>query len=163
MNHTEEKTEFNHRDLSAIHHEQSARHHHAASVHFESGKDFDHCAHQAILAHGHALKALAYGRMAWRRLNDEIGEATVLPKARTSDLLDHLLSANRIIPTSLNSSQHHEAAAFHHEAAADLERRASSHELASELEAAALDDSQANDHGERSIFHSDEAAKYLSL
>jgi hypothetical protein len=163
MNKPENRTELSHRALAAIHHEQSARHHHAASVHFETGKDDAHSAHQAILAHGHALQALAYGRMAWREASRSAGDDPVVLKARTARLLDHLLARAEDVTTSLTGAEHHKAAAFHHEAAADLERRAQSHERNSEFRDAARDDAEADEHGEHSIFHSDQAAKYFSL
>jgi hypothetical protein len=47
-----------HLEAAASHHEQAARLHREASRHFEEGKDFAHAAHQAMLAHGHALHAI---------------------------------------------------------------------------------------------------------
>jgi hypothetical protein len=47
-----------HLEAAASHHEQAGRFHREASRHFEAGKDFAHAAHQAMMAHGHALHAI---------------------------------------------------------------------------------------------------------
>jgi hypothetical protein len=48
-----------HLEAAASHHEQAARYHRGASRHFEVGhQDYVHAAHQAMMAHGHALHAI---------------------------------------------------------------------------------------------------------
>src|SRR6185312_9127864 len=46
---------------AAMHHTHAAQYHHESSRHYETGKDYAHAAHQALVAHGHALLGLKYG------------------------------------------------------------------------------------------------------
>src|SRR5271170_1814435 len=73
---------------AAIHHAAAARFHREASRHFQVGEDHAHAAHQALLAHGHGLRAMERGNQA------DAYYAT------------------------LSVAEHHTAAANHHEQAA---------------------------------------------
>jgi hypothetical protein len=155
-------TTESHREMAAAHHEQAARYHRAASRHFQSGKDYAHTAHEALLAHGHSLRALDFGRRAT--------VTSAIPSKDRINLRNHqTLSLQSKLPAAArsrlcaNSAEHHCAAALHSEAAAEHEREASTHERALNLEAAAVEALLATQHGERSLFHSDEAAKQLSI
>jgi hypothetical protein len=92
-----------HLEGAASHHEQAARFHREASQYYEAGKDCDHAAHQAVLAHGHALHA--------------IDEANVAAKHAS-------VPSAGAIEGGLTSAQHHAAASDLHAQAAQHLRRA---------------------------------------
>src|SRR5476651_332982 len=50
-----------HHNRAAMHHTLAARYHREASRHYQTGKDYAHAAHQALVAHGHALQAIDRG------------------------------------------------------------------------------------------------------
>lgn len=93
-----------HLEAAASHHEQAARYHHEASRHFEDGKDFAHAAHQAMMAHGHALHAID----------------------RAHDAGAHSAGTPPIMPASTGSGANSEAAK-HHATAAELHEQAAQH------------------------------------
>ena len=53
-----------HHTAAVEHHQQAARFHREAARHYQTGKDYAHAAHQALTAHGHALRALEHGQAA---------------------------------------------------------------------------------------------------
>jgi hypothetical protein len=132
-----------HLEAAASHHEQAARFHREASRHFESGKDYDHAAHQAIMAHGHALHA--------------IDEANCAVK--------HNAGPAPLVPPSTGSGDNSPSAAQHHAAAAELHGQAATHlrhaaKLFDEDRSAVAHDTQlAFSLALRAMSHSNEAAK----
>jgi hypothetical protein len=158
-----QETTYSQHTMAAIHHDQAAKFHHAASTHFESGKDYAHSAHEAILAHGHALKALEFGQKAIGKSNSEDGHVPARQYQQPSHLLSELFEGAGLRAPCTNGAEHHRAAAVHHELAASHERQASSYESASNSAAAEKEALLAEQHSQLSLFHSDEAAKYLSL
>jgi hypothetical protein len=94
-----------HLESAASHHEQAARFHREASQYYEAGKDHDHAAHQAVLAHGHALHA--------------IDEANVTAKHAGAPM-----SPARSVESGPTAAQHHAAASDLHVQAAQHLRRA---------------------------------------
>ena len=50
-----------HHRTATKHHTRAAEYHRESSRHYETGKDYAHAAHQALIAHGHALLGLKYG------------------------------------------------------------------------------------------------------
>jgi hypothetical protein len=94
-----------HLEAAASHHEQAARFHREASHHFGAGKDYDHAAHQAIMAHGYALHAI-----------DE-----------ANNVVKHNAGASTVLPPPTGSAEHSTTAAQHHAAAAELHGQAAQH------------------------------------
>lgn len=94
-----------HLEAAASHHEQAGRFHREASRHFEAGKDFAHAAHQAMMAHGHALHAID----------------------RAHDAVKHNASAPLIVPPPPGSAESSTTAAQHHAMAAELHEQAALH------------------------------------
>ncbi|WP_341314032.1 hypothetical protein WN982_01125 [Paraburkholderia sp. IMGN_8] len=94
-----------HLEAAASHHEQAGRFHREASRHFEAGKDFAHAAHQAMMAHGHALHAID----------------------RANDALKHNASTPLIVPRPPCSVESSATAAQHHAMAAELYEQAALH------------------------------------
>jgi hypothetical protein len=90
---------------AASHHEQAARFHHGASRHFEAGKDFAHTAHQAMLAHGHTLHAIA----------------------EAHDAGAHNVNVPPLAPAPAGASANSALAAKHHATAAELHLEAAQH------------------------------------
>jgi len=93
-----------HLEAAASHHEQAGRLHREASRHFEDGKDFAHAAHQAMLAHGHALHAIE----------------------RANEALKHH-GAPLVVPPATAPADSHAGAAQHHAFAAELHEQAARH------------------------------------
>jgi hypothetical protein len=93
-----------HLEAAASHHEQAARLHREASRHFEEGKDFAHAAHQAMLAHGHALHAID----------------------RANEALKHH-GAPLVVPPATAPADSHAGAAQHHAIATELHQQAARH------------------------------------
>ncbi|MGF6599936.1 hypothetical protein P3T23_004670 [Paraburkholderia sp. GAS448] len=94
-----------HLEAAASHHEQAARYHHEASRHFEAGKDYAHAAHQAMMAHGHALHAID----------------------RAHDAGAHSAATPPITPASTGSGANNAHVAAHHATAAELHEQAALH------------------------------------
>lgn len=103
MNTKQSKKE--HLEAAASHHERAGRFHREASRHFEAGKDFAHAAHQAMMAHGHALHAIY----------------------RANDAVKHNSSAPLIVPPPPGSAESRATAAQHHTMAAELHEQAALH------------------------------------
>jgi hypothetical protein len=93
-----------HLEAAASHHEQAARFHREASQYYEAGKDHDHAAHQAVLAHGHALHAVDEENVAAKHAG--------VPAPAGS------------VESGLTAAQHHAAASELHIQAAQHLRRA---------------------------------------
>jgi hypothetical protein len=115
---------------AAIHHAAAARFHREASRHYQVGKDHAHAAHQALLAHGHGLRAIERG-----------------------------YEASAYYAT-LNVSEHHAAAADHHEQAARHHGQAAKHRDEKDFALAAHEAQIAHGHAQHSVFHDNEAAKH---
>ena len=94
-----------HLEAAASHHEQAARFHREASHHFGAGKDYDHAAHQAVMAHGYALHAI-----------DE-----------ANNVVKHNAGASTVLPPPTGSAEHSTTAAQHHATAAELHGQAAQH------------------------------------
>jgi hypothetical protein len=149
-----------HHRTAAMHHTQAARYHGKSSRHYETGKDYAHAAHQALVAHGHALLALKYGDEA--RAQYAGHHLSELP--RPSDPAPPIaLRPLEIVGTpreGLSNAEHHSAAATHHGQAA------SHHEEAARLcgekdhARAAHEAQMAHRHAHYSLFHDDEAAMH---
>ncbi len=92
-------------EAAASHHERAGRFHREASRHFEEGKDFAHAAHQAMMAHGHALHAID----------------------RANDAHKHNANTPLILPPSPDSAESGATAAQHHATAAKLHEQAALH------------------------------------
>ncbi|MGA7778804.1 MAG: hypothetical protein WCA85_14005 [Paraburkholderia sp.] len=133
-----------HLEAAASHHEQAARYHHEASRHFEDGKDFDHAAHQAMMAHGHTLHAID----------------------RAHDAGAHSANTPPTTPASTDAGTN-SAAAKHHVAAAELHLQAAQHmrhaaKLFDQDRSAAAHDAQlALALALRALSHGNEAARLL--
>lgn len=132
-----------HLEAAASHHEQAALFHREASQYYEAGKNYEHAAHLAVLAHGHAQHA--------------IDEMLVVAKHAGAP------SSAGAVDSDLTAAQHHAAAsALHTQAAQHLrhavklfesDRSAVAHETQLGL-AVAL----------RALVHGKEAAKqYVTL
>jgi hypothetical protein len=132
-----------HIEAAASHHEQAARFHREASRSFEAGKDYDHAAHQAIMAHGHVLHAIAHAH----------------------DAGAHTTGTPPITPPSTGSGASTATAAFHHATAAQLHDQAAQHmrnaakHFDQDRSAVAHDAQQALALALRALSHSNEAAK----
>jgi hypothetical protein len=157
---TETHRAAEHHIKAAAHHMQASRYHRESSRHYEIGKDYAHAAHQALVAHGHALRALRSGNdarlhYATHHLSNVTRAADpVAPAVRAP--LEIVGSA----PAALSAAEHHAAAATHHEQAARHHTEAA--RLAgNEKDAAAGHEAQtAHRHVHYSVFHDDEAAMH---
>lgn len=94
-----------HLEAAASHHEQAGRFHREASRHFEAGKDFAHAAHQAMMAHGHALHAID----------------------RANDALKHPASTPLVVPPATGTAEGKTGASQHHAIAGELHEQAAQH------------------------------------
>lgn len=102
---TTKQSKKEHLEAAASHHEHAGRFHREASRHFEAGKDYAHAAHQAMLAHGHALHAIY-------RANDAVKQNSTTPL---------------IVPPPPGPAASSATAAQHHAMAADLHEQAALH------------------------------------
>lgn len=146
-----------HHATAAMHHEQAAYFHREASRHYQIGKDYDHAAHQALTAHGHALRALEYGKAVSTRYAEH--EGSPLPSYLTRSL-DKSVSTAVALPLSLSGAAHHAVAAEHHEAAEQHHARAGAHCSAEHYIRANHETNNALDHGRHALFHGDQAAMH---
>ncbi|NMM02796.1 hypothetical protein HHL24_33370 [Paraburkholderia sp. RP-4-7] len=132
-----------HLEAAASHHEQAARYHHAASRYFEAGKDYAHTAHQAMMAHGHTLHAIA----------------------QAHDAGAHSANTPPITPASAGSGADSANAAKHHALAAEFHEQAAQHmrhavKLFDQDRSAAAHDAQlALSLAVRALSHGNEAAR----
>jgi hypothetical protein len=149
-----------HLTSAAFHHKQAARFHREASRHHEIGKDYAHAAHQALVAHGHGLRAIDYGNDAGTYFAEHDRKA--LPKYPEAVPRFPLksLEPKGTIRADLSGAEHHTAAADHHEQAARHHGQASKHYDAKEYMQAAHEMQIAQGHAQHSVFHGDEAAKH---
>jgi hypothetical protein len=138
-----------------MHHEQAAHCHREASRHYQVGKDYAHAAHQALAAHGHALRALEYGQAAGTRYAEHDGSRLPSYLTRSSD---KSLSTAVASPLSLSGTEHHVVAAEHHEAAERHHALAGAHCSAEHYVRANHETKNALDHGRHALFHGDQAA-----
>jgi hypothetical protein len=127
-----------HLDAAASHHEQAVRFHREASKHYESGKDYDHAAHQAIMAHGHALHAIDEANIASKHAMGPV-------PAGSAD-------------GAMTAAQHHAAAAELHGQAAQHLRRAAK-QFDEDRSAVAHETQLAYSLAQRAVSHGNEAAK----
>jgi len=143
-------------------------HAHAAWLHIDAarhhvvGKDHSHAAHQALVAHGHPLLALARGQeMTDRYLEKASLETTV---KEPISLLDPIsLGPSIIVQSSLHVAEHHEAAAELHEHATRYLLQASRHYEAGNVALSAHEAQTAHAMGLCTIDHSNEAAKHHAV
>lgn len=146
---------IDHHVSAAIHHEQAAYFHREASRHYQIGKDYAHAAHQALTAHGHALRAQEHGRAASACYSQH--EDSPLPSylMRSSD---QPASTAVAFPVDLDGAEHHVVAAEHHAAAGRHHAQAGTHCGAEHHIRANHETKIALDHGKHAIFHGDQAA-----
>src|SRR5580704_728316 len=111
---TDSREHSAHHATGTEHHQQAARFHREASRHYQIGRDYAHAAHQALTAHGHALRALEHGQAASIRYATY--ESSPLPGylSRSCGMSATTSVASPII---LTGTEHHAVAANHHDAA----------------------------------------------
>lgn len=142
---------------AADHHAQAAQSHREASRHFKIGKDFAHAAHQALVAHGHALHALTHGRNAIDLYAAQEGRPV---PSYLSRLVDRSLSKEVAAPLHLDGAAHHDTAADHHDAAAKHHEDAAGHADADHLVRALHSAKSALDHACHALYHGNQAAMH---
>jgi hypothetical protein len=149
--------------LAPSSHEHAARLHIDASRHYVSGKDYSHAAHQALVAHGHALLALAQGQ----EVSDHYREKASIEMATVKEPFLHFdpisLGPSGIVQSSLHVAEHHEAAAELHEHAARYLRQATKHYEEGKVALAAHEAQAAHAIALCAIDHSNEAAKHHAI
>lgn len=149
-----------HHAAAAAHHEAAKRHHRSASLHYREGKDHVHAAHQSLIAHGHALRALDLGYAASKL--HAMRQGFALPPHRESGdgVYGAQDGATPISMAARDSGAHHETAAELHDNAARHHAYAVEHldrkDHGQAVHAAQL----AHSYAQRSIYHGDEAAKH---
>jgi len=143
-----------------MHHTHAAQYHHESSRHYETGKDYAHAAHQALVAHGHALLGLKYGGAAHGHYAGH--HLTDLPKPSDSGPRVAIRSAEVVgmSPDGIGSAAHHVAAATHHEQAARHHLEAARLCAEKDYARAAHEAQMAHRHAHYSIFHDEEAAMH---
>nr|WP_294515966.1 hypothetical protein [uncultured Rhodopila sp.] len=144
-----------HHVSAAIHHEQAAHFHREASRHYQIGKDYGHAAHQAITAHGHAVRAMEHGQAASAYYAGHQGSPLPGYLTRPSDKPVSMAVAS---PISLTGAEHHVAAAVHHDAAGQHHAKAGTHRSAEHYIRANHETNNGIDHGKHALFHGDQAA-----
>ena len=149
--------------LAPLNHEHAARLHIDASRHYVAGKDYSHAAHQALVAHGHALLALAQGQ----EMSDHYREKASIEMATVKEPFLHFdpisLDPSGIVQSSLHVAEHHEAAAELHEHAARYLRQATKHYEEGKVALAAHEAQAAHAIALCAIDHSNEAAKHHAI
>ena len=140
------------------HHEQAARFHREASRHFEAGKDFAHAAHQALIAHGHALQALEFELAANVYYAGHAARKDA-PDTPSSNLHHAATDSKGNTNIGLSCAEHHAAAAGLHEEACRHLSRVAGYFQKSKIGEAAREAKLALDLAVRAAFHSNEAAK----
>ena len=146
-----------HHAYAATHHGHAAQFHRDASRHYQIGKDYAHAAHQALSAHGHALRALEHGQAASALYAAHDGSPLPNYLGRTSE---HSRSTAVAAPADLTGWALHLVAADHHEAAARHHEKAAQHSEAEHYVRAAHETHNALDHGKHALFHDDRAAMH---
>ena len=156
---TDKQNPAEHHASAANHHQQAAQFHREASRHFEIGKDYAHAAHQAMIGHGHALRALRDGEEA--RLH--YAGHHLSPLTKPSDPVPQNGGTGDVVgaPASeLSSAAHHAAAALHHTQAAHHHKAAARLCHQPHYARAAHEAQMAYRHAHYSIFHDNEAAMH---
>jgi hypothetical protein len=154
---TDSRVQSAHHAAATDHHQQAAQFHRAASRHFQMGKDYAHAAHQALAAHGHALRALEHGQA-----------ASALYAAHEGSPLPNYLSRSAgesgstavAPPKVLTMAEHQTIAADHHDAAARHHENARKHSDAEHYVRANHATKEALKHTEHALFHADQAAMH---
>jgi hypothetical protein len=141
---SQKHTENDQHEAAALHHERAARFHREAARHFDSGKDYEHAAHQAMMAYGHALHGI-----------DHANEAARLDAQGTSMKPE----AAGIIANIASAAEHHAAAAELHEQAARHLLQAARHFGEDKRHFAARETQLAAALGLRALSHGDAAAR----
>jgi hypothetical protein len=149
-----------HHASAAIHHEQAARYHREASRHYQTGKDYAHAAHQALVAHGHALQAIDRGNDASKYYAGHDGNALPNNPEPVPRFSAKTFETAGTTETNLSGAEHHAAAADHHEQAARHHGQASKHCDGKDYALAAHEAQIAHGHAQHSVFHGNEAAKH---
>jgi hypothetical protein len=146
-----------HHAAAVVHHQQAARFHREASRHYQIGKDYAHAAHQALTAHGHALRAMEHGQTA--SAHYVAHEHSPLPNYLTRSSGEPMSTAlaSRII---LTVAEHHAIAADHHDASGLHHAQAGKHSVAEHYIRANHATKEALKHGEHALFHADQAAMH---
>jgi hypothetical protein len=154
---TDSREPSGHHAAAAAHHQQAARFHREASRHYLIGKDYAHAAHQALTAHGHALRALEHGQAA--RALYAAQEGSPLPKylSRSAGESETTAVASAKV---LTVAEHHSIAADHHDAAAQHHETARKHGDAEYYVRANHATKEARVHSEHALFHADQAAMH---
>jgi len=145
-----------HHASAAHHHMQAAHYHREASRHYQVGKDYAHAAHQALLAHGHAMQAIAQGDKAKQYYDGHAGKGSLkYPEApRSAGMLPEMA------PAGLSGVDHHAAAADHHDKASWHHDQAAKHDEKKDHVPAGQEAQLAHGHARYAVFHGDEAAKH---
>jgi hypothetical protein len=146
-----------HHASAAAHHNEAARYHREASRHYLVGKDYAHAAHQALVAHGHALHAVGRGHEANKYYLQNDRNAPVKPAEPPAGGTSPGKMA--AIP-HVNSAKHHAAAADRHHEAMEHHGLARSHCDERDYELAAHEARIAHSHAEAAVFHGEEAAMH---
>jgi hypothetical protein len=147
-----------HHESAAFHDEAAARHHREAARHFTSGKDHAHGAHQAWMAHGHAMQAISHDNAANAGGSGSVEDAIeVRPEAVAGYARIPVAVAGATL-TELTRAEHHTAAADHHQKAARYHLEAARHMKTGGPAGDAA--KAAHRHAQLSIFHGGEAAKH---
>jgi hypothetical protein len=149
-----------HHASAAIHHEQAVRYHREASRHYQTGKDYAHAAHQALVAHGHALLAIDRGTEASKYYAEHDGNTLPKYPAPVPRFPAESLETPETMQTNLSGAEHHVAAADHHEQAAQHHRLASKHCDGKDYAMAVQEAQIAHRHAQHSVFNGNEAAKH---
>ncbi len=139
---TDRPAPADHHLAAARHHHQAARHYREAGRHFQTGKDFEHAAHQAVLAQGHAGHAQAEELQAQQFYLAH----GATPPPGTDDDIPRAHDENYAA-----AAHHHEQAARHHGHAVQFNER---HDHSK----AALETYYAQSHGRHSAFFGTQAA-----
>ena len=157
---TENHMASEHHRTAARHHTQAANYHHESSRHYENGEDYAHAAHQALIAHGHALLGLKYGDEAWAHYAGHHLSDLPKPSDPGPSVAVRSLGVVETTPGEISGAAHHAAAATHHEQAAHHHQEAA--KLCGEKDdARAPHEAQmAHRHAHYSFFHDDEAAMH---
>ena len=145
------------------HHEHAARLHNDAAKHYNEGKDYSHAAHQALVAHGHALLALTRAQELSDRYLEQgnLKSSIVKEPVLRSDLIS--LSPAGVVQSSLHVAEHHLAAAELHQHAARYLRQASRHYEEGDVSLAAHEAQAAHALTLCAIDHANEAAKHHAM
>ena len=145
---------------ASAHHQRAAHYHQEASRHYRSGKDFAHAAHQALLAHGHALRAMDFGHEAAKPHGKHTIECSRAGMPVATPLVAPLLDAPAILQKGLDGADHHMAAAEHHAAAAIHQGKAAVLFREKHYEEAAKEAQLAYRHAHHTVFHDDAGARH---